>query len=234
VAHAVQVSVVALQIGVVPEQLALVRHCTHLFVVVSQTDVAPEQVELSVHCTHAPVTEHAGCVASTAAHWLAKVQPAQVCVVALQMGATPEQLAPVKHWTHLFVVVSHTGVVPEHVELSVHCTQAPAAEHTGQLASMVPHWVEVVQAVHTPLAAHTGAVTGQVALVRHPTQAPPVEQSVRAGSFKAARGADVVQAVHAPAAQIGVAAGQVALVRHATQAPAVEQSVRAESFKAAH
>ena len=57
-----------LQRGVVPEQLALVRHCTHLLVLVSHTGVVPEQVELSVHCTHAPVVEQAGLVASAALH----------------------------------------------------------------------------------------------------------------------------------------------------------------------
>jgi hypothetical protein len=60
--------VAVLQMGVVPEQLALVRHCTHLFEVVSQTGVVPLQVELSVHCTHAPVVAQAGRVASTPLH----------------------------------------------------------------------------------------------------------------------------------------------------------------------
>jgi hypothetical protein len=41
-------------------------------------------------------------------------------VAALQTGVAPEQLAPVRHCTHLFVEVSQTGVAPEHVELSVH------------------------------------------------------------------------------------------------------------------
>jgi hypothetical protein len=58
--HAAQVCVVIAQMGVAPEQLVLVRHCTHLFEVVSHTGVVPEQVELSVHCTHAPVVEQAG------------------------------------------------------------------------------------------------------------------------------------------------------------------------------
>ena len=65
--HPVQVSEEP-QIGVVPEQLLLLRHCTHLFVVVSQREVQPEQVLLSVHCTHAPVEEHAGCEVSAALH----------------------------------------------------------------------------------------------------------------------------------------------------------------------
>jgi len=171
--------------GVVPEQLPLVRHCTHLFVVVSQTGVVPEHVVLSVHCTQAPAAEQAGWAGSAAAHWLAEAQAEQACVVALQIGVAPEQFPLVRHCTHLFVVVSQTGVAPEHVELSVHCTQAPAAEHTGRVASIVAHCVDVVQAVHTPLATQTGVVAGQVALLRHPTHVPAVEQSVLAGSFKA-------------------------------------------------
>ena len=35
------------------------------------------------------------------------------------------------HWTHLFVVLSHTGLAPEQVELSVHCTHCPSLRHTG-------------------------------------------------------------------------------------------------------
>ena len=49
----------AVQMGVVPEHPALVRHATHLLLVVSHTGVVPEQVLLSVHCTHAPLPAHA-------------------------------------------------------------------------------------------------------------------------------------------------------------------------------
>jgi hypothetical protein len=116
--QAAHVFVPVLQMGVPPEQLALVRHCTHLFVVVSHFGVAPEQVESSVHWTQAPVVAQAGFVASAALHCAAVAQAPQVW--ALQMGVVPEQLALVRHCTHLFAAVSHTGVAPEHVELSVH------------------------------------------------------------------------------------------------------------------
>ena len=56
------------QMGVAPEQPALVRHWTHLFVVASHTDVVPEQVVLSVHWTHVPLAEHAGAEGLLAAH----------------------------------------------------------------------------------------------------------------------------------------------------------------------
>jgi hypothetical protein len=125
--------------GVVPEQLVLLRHCTHLFVAVSQTGVAPEQVELSVHWTQAPVVAHAGCVRSAALHWAAVLQAAQVSAEVLQMGVVPEQLALVIHCTHLFVALSQTGVFPEQVELSVHCTQAPVVEHAGCAVSAALH-----------------------------------------------------------------------------------------------
>ena len=115
------------QMGVIPEHPALVRHCTHLFVVVSQTGVVPEQVLLSVHCTHVPVAEQAEAVGFLAAHWLAVVQAVQV--FAVQMGVAAGHPALVRHATHLFVVVSQTGVVPAQVLLSVHWTQVPLAEH---------------------------------------------------------------------------------------------------------
>ena len=125
--------------GVVPEQLLLLRHCTHLFVVVSQTGVAPEHVELSVHCTQAPVAAHAGCVTSAVLHWAAVLQAAQVSAEVLQMGVVPEQLVLLRHCTHLFVAPSQTGVAPEQVELSVHCTQAPVVEHAGCAESAALH-----------------------------------------------------------------------------------------------
>jgi hypothetical protein len=217
VVQAAQVSVAVLQMGVVPEQLVLARHCTHLFVVVSHTGVAPEQVELSVHCTHAPVVEHAAWVASKVAHWLAAVQAAQVCVVAAQMGVAPAQFAPVRHWTHLFVEVSQAGVAPAQSVLAAHWTHAPVAEQTGWDASRVEHWVDVVQAVQAPLPlAQMGVVAGHVALVRQPTQAPLVAQSVRAGSLSAVHCAVVVQAAQAPFVQMGALVGQVALFKHWT------------------
>jgi hypothetical protein len=114
-------------------------HARHVFVVVLQIGVEPEHVELSTHATHAPVLEHAGLVASAAAHWAAVVQPEHVLVVVLQMGVVPEQLALVRHCTHLPAVVSQTGVAPEHVELSVHCAHAPVAEQAGFVASTALH-----------------------------------------------------------------------------------------------
>jgi hypothetical protein len=55
------VFVAVAQIGVVPEQLAFARHCTHLFAVVLHTGVAPVHLALlaAVHCTQAPLAAHA-------------------------------------------------------------------------------------------------------------------------------------------------------------------------------
>jgi hypothetical protein len=118
--QAVQVSFV--QMGVAPEHPALVRHCTHLFVVVSQTGVVPEQVLLSVHATHCPalvpLVAQAGAAGLLAAHWLAAVQAVQVSFV--QMGVVAAHPALVRHCTHLFVVVSHTGVVPPQSAFAAH------------------------------------------------------------------------------------------------------------------
>jgi hypothetical protein len=43
------------------------------------------------------------------------------------------------HARQVFVVVLHTGVVPEQVVLSVHCTHAPAAEHAGRAVLFAAH-----------------------------------------------------------------------------------------------
>jgi hypothetical protein len=52
--HGRQVPAVALQIGVVPEQSALVTQPTHTLVARSQSGRAPEQSALPWHTTHSP------------------------------------------------------------------------------------------------------------------------------------------------------------------------------------
>ena len=112
----------AVQMGVVSEQVLLSVHCTHLFVVVSQTGVVPEQVLLSVHATHCPalgpLVAQAGVAGLLAAHSLAVVQAVQTLFV--QMGVAAAHPALVRHATHLFVVVSHTGVVPPQSVFAAH------------------------------------------------------------------------------------------------------------------
>jgi len=63
VVHAVQVF--AEQMGVVPEQEALVTHATHMFVLTSQEPIAPVHwvVLVLVHFTHEPLLLQAGAVA---------------------------------------------------------------------------------------------------------------------------------------------------------------------------
>jgi hypothetical protein len=184
------------------------------------------------------------------------VQAAQV-LVAPHIGAVAAHVALVRQPTHVFVVVSQTETPPAQVELSIHWTQAPAAEQTARVGSpSATHWLEAVQAVQVPLA-QTGAATGQVALVRQPTQAPAAEQTARVGSPSATHWLEAVQAIQVPLAQTGAAAGQVALARHWThllvvvsqrgvvpeqsvfavhwtQAPDVEQTARAGSPSATH
>jgi hypothetical protein len=54
-----------------------------------------------------------------AAHWLAVVQAVQVSATE-QIGAVAGQVVLVVHPTHVFVLVSQTGAVPEHCVLLVH------------------------------------------------------------------------------------------------------------------
>jgi len=69
-------------------------------------------------------------------------------------------------------VVSQTGVAPEQVVLSVHCTHAPLAEQAGVVGLLARHWLAVVQAVQV-FAVQMGVAAEQVALVRHWTHCPP-------------------------------------------------------------
>ena len=195
VVHAVQTSFV--HMGVAPEHPALVRHATHLLVAVSQTGVLPEQVLLSVHWTQVPLAEQAGAAGFLARHWAGVLQTVQT--FAVQMGVAAGHPALVRHATHLLVVVSQTGVAPEQVLLSVHCTQMPVAEQAGVAEFLAAHWLASVQAVQT-LAAQMGAAAGQVALDTHWTHWLVV------------------------VSQTGVLPEQVPLSVHCTQVPVAEQA----------
>jgi hypothetical protein len=153
-----------------------------------------------------------------------------------------------RHWTHLFVAPSQTGVAPEQVLLSVHCTQAPVLEHAGCVASAVLHWATVLQAPLLFVVVQMGEVPAQFKAVKHWTHllvtvshtavapeqlvlavrwthAPAVEQTGWVTSMPA-HWEEPVQTVHVPALeQMGVEAGQVALVRQPMQVLLVEQKV---------
>ena len=70
------------------------------------------QLALVAQPTQAPVAEHMLRVGSASAtHWAEVLQVVQA--PAAQMGALAGQVAPVRHATHLLVVVSQSGVAPE-------------------------------------------------------------------------------------------------------------------------
>lgn len=54
-------------------------------------------------------------------------------------GPMAEHSLSAVHERHVFVVVLQIGVVPEHVVLSVHATQAPVLEQAGCVASTAAH-----------------------------------------------------------------------------------------------
>ena len=200
------------QMGVAPEQVALVTQPTHLFAVVSQTGVAPEHCVLSVHWTQAPVEEHVGVAATFARHWLEVVQAVHVCVVGEQMGVAPEQVALVAQPTHLFAVVSQTGVAPEQVVLSMHSVHWPSARHAGRAGFFPWHWAPVTQPAQIFVGPQMGAAAPQVALLRQPTQVFVAVSQTEAGP-------DAVQSVFAA---------------HWTHVPVVEHTARVGSASPAH
>ena len=155
-------------------------------------------------------------------------------------GPMPVHSLSAVHARQVFVVVLQTGVVPEHVVLSVHCIQAPVVEHAGAEALFAAHWVEAVQAVQVSVVvAQIGVAPEHVELVVHPThlfvvvsqtsvapehvvlsvhctQAPVAEHAGAAALF-AAHWLAAVQAVQVSAAeQTGVAPEHVELMVHPT------------------
>ena len=117
-----QVLVAVAQMGVLPEQLVFVRHCTHLLLVVLQSAVVPVHWVLfeAVHWTQAPLAAQAERAGSLKA--LQSPSPVQAWHLLLlpQTGVAPLQLAAEVHWTQVLVAVSHTGVAPPHDALDVH------------------------------------------------------------------------------------------------------------------
>jgi len=101
--QAPQTCVVALQIGVVPEQSALPRQLTQVPLPVKQKGVVPVQALAFVaeHWPHAPDD------------WQAGVEPPH----------SPSPLQPRQAW----VAVLHTGAVPLHCAFDTHGTQVPVA-----------------------------------------------------------------------------------------------------------
>lgn len=137
--QAAHVWVVAEQMGVIPEHVALAMQPTHLLAVVSQTGVAPEQVVLSVHSAHCPSARHAGRAGFFARHWALVVQTAQT-LSGPQMGAVVPHVALLRQPTHVFEVVSQTDAGPAATQsvFLVHWTQVPAVEHTARVGSARP------------------------------------------------------------------------------------------------
>jgi hypothetical protein len=147
-------------------QSALARHCTHEFLVLSQTGVGAlhcallEQVAWQVkfgaqtwfaahvawlgrHCTQAPIGLQYGVALAPPSdalqlvfdwHW--------THAFALQSGAAAGQSLPDTHCTHLWLDVSHTGVLPPQFALEAQPAMhvRDSASHTGLLAG---HWLFV-------------------------------------------------------------------------------------------
>jgi len=140
--HTVHVPPLA-QMGVVAGQVALVRHPTQVPAVEQNVRAGSFK---PVHCA--------------AVEQAVQAPPAQI-------GVDAGHVALFKHWTHLLVLVSQSGVVPEQVEVSMHWTQAPLVEHAGWFVSRTAHWVLAPQATQVPALEQIGVPAGQVALVRH-------------------------------------------------------------------
>lgn len=172
-AHATQACFDDEQIGVFPEQLPLPRHCTHRLAFVSHKGVSPEQVELSMHSTHWPWLAQAGRPGLASLHSAPLLQPAQECVLVLQMGEALEQVPLVRHSTHVPVAVLHTGVLPEQVDASVHWTHAPVLEQAWWVGSTAAHSAAAAHPAQTwAVVEQTGVAPEQLLLDKHWTHLP--------------------------------------------------------------
>jgi hypothetical protein len=98
----------------------------------AQTGAEAGHVVLSRQPTQAPAAEQRVRAGSfSEAHWALVAHRLQS--PAAQRGAVEGQAALVRQATHLFVLVSQTGIAPEHEELSTHWTHLPSARQMGAL-----------------------------------------------------------------------------------------------------
>ena len=161
------VLVAGAQTGVLPLQLAFVRHPTHVADVTSQRGFAPVQADefVAEHCPHAPLDRQAGVAPP---HCESLVQPVQALFV--QIGVAPLQFAFVKQPTQVAVAVSQTGVAPVHLVPFVpeQRPHAPEDRHAGNDAG------QFVSDVHGPqvlvVVLQTGVLVEHWVLFRHCTQ----------------------------------------------------------------
>lgn len=94
------------------------------------------------------------------------VQPVQTPLL-VQIGVGFEQSAGTRHATHVWVVVLHFGVAPEHCELLLH----PAIHEPFTQKLPDPHCALEVHPVHL-LLAQIGVEPLQLAFVTHWTHSP--------------------------------------------------------------
>lgn len=133
----VQVCEVTSQIPFGPVHCALLVHSTQTLAATSQTGFPPTQLVAFVaeHSTQAPElapeVRHAGVGIAEHASGPEPRSPAQATHVpaGLQTGVVPEHWPFVLHWTHVWLVVLHTGVAPVQsvVLLLVQGTHMPAS-----------------------------------------------------------------------------------------------------------
>jgi hypothetical protein len=167
-AQARQVWVVVLHVGVMPLQLELNSQPTHVPVGKSHTAVPPVHAVAFVdeHWPQAPHTSHAG-VAPL--HCESELQATHEPLS--QMGVSPPQSAPLRHWTQVFVGVQR-GVAGGQFASATHATQSPAfapvVAHSGvepPQSAALAHARQVSAGVP-----QIGVGLAQLAFVRHPTQ----------------------------------------------------------------
>ncbi len=144
------------QIGVVPEQLLLLRHCTHTRLAVRHCEVGALHWVLEVHCTHWPPLTLVSQTGVVPEQPDVAVQVTQLLVLVLQSGVVGKLVAQVAfevhctHWPPL-TLVSQVGVVPEQPDVAVQVTQLLVLVlQTGVEGKLVAHVAFDVHCTHWP------------------------------------------------------------------------------------
>ena len=191
-AQARQACVAVLQTGVVAPHWAFDVQGTHVPVVVKQAGVAPVHLVVFVaeHCPHAPLDWQAGVVPP---HSPSPPQPRQVWLVPSHTGVVPLQSALATQRTQVPDAVLQTGVAPVHW-VALPAEHWPHAPVDWQAGVVPPHSPSPLQPRQVRKAgSQIGVVPPQSAFATQPTQ--------------------LLVAV----LQTGAAPEQLALVRHWTQ-----------------
>jgi hypothetical protein len=177
VAHLAQVVAATSQIGVEPEQLVSLVHCTQVLAAEHASFPLCLQSESSPHSAQAPEARHTGAAVDRIVQAVLSAQAPHAWVVVLQIGATGDDLQSALALQATHLPSAHTGVagLPAHCVFALHSWQVLVSAPVPQTGRMADNRAQSPseQATHS-FASQNGFAGMHSASVTQDPGAPPV------------------------------------------------------------